>query len=80
MRGVYSAEKEMVLGIENLEIRCQEPRPGEIGLTRPARGKAGASRGEHGHRAPRAGALQAGHRGREDPRGAPFGKAGRKDV
>lgn len=48
---VYSAEKEMVLGIENLEIRCQEPQPGEIELTRPARGKAGASCGEHGHRA-----------------------------
>lgn len=48
---VYSAEKEMVLGIETLEIRCQEPWPGEIGLTRPAWDKAGANPGEHGHRA-----------------------------
>lgn len=46
---VYLAEKEMVLGIKNLEIRHQEPRPGEIGLTRPAQGRAGASCGEHGH-------------------------------
>lgn len=75
------AEKEMVLGIKNLEIRHQEPWPGETGLTRPAQGRAGASRREHSHGAQGQGPAGQAQRQRRPGRDAPFGEArGRKKV